>query len=312
MNTQLVRPIFVALRPLLLSESNRMKKSSKLISADPAMLLYSTTTNKPSSNCPRQYSNNYNNQRYKPKFNKYRFAPSDFYPRSNDYAKQNSEKNAGILSLTKEINSKYSPRSLPCLFLGLSPILKGYKCYNSESKRVLTSRHVTFCEQIFPYQSFHPYFKSPNSLIFPTNYQFPTNTVLFNISPPPPPPSLSTSAIPHSNTTFSFLLNHPNHTHLPNVNSLPSPVNSTGPDIVSPPISTTANTIASPPHHAAHNSSSSATPTHHSNSPSQPSTSNVPPTHPMITRSRNGISKPKHLTSFSVSHIDQSSLHIHT
>ncbi|GAA0168608.1 hypothetical protein LIER_23284 [Lithospermum erythrorhizon] len=41
--------------------------------------------------------------------------------------------------LTKQTNFKYSPRTLPCIFLGVSPIHKGYRCYNPEVKRVLMS-----------------------------------------------------------------------------------------------------------------------------------------------------------------------------
>ncbi|GAA0159187.1 hypothetical protein LIER_16024 [Lithospermum erythrorhizon] len=79
--------------------------------------------------------------------------------------------------LTKQINSKYSPRTLPCIFLGVSPIHKGYRCYNPEAKKVLVSRHVSFSETIFPYSSFHPYFKDSNSLIFPSNYTFSQSTM---------------------------------------------------------------------------------------------------------------------------------------
>ncbi|GAA0173003.1 hypothetical protein LIER_41441 [Lithospermum erythrorhizon] len=60
--------------------------------------------------------------------------------------------------LTKQIQSKYSPRSLPCIFLGISATHKGYRCYNPEAKRVFVSRHVRFSEDVFPYLSFHSIF----------------------------------------------------------------------------------------------------------------------------------------------------------
>jgi hypothetical protein len=47
---------------------------------------------------------------------------------------------------------KLAPRSLPCIFLGYPADTKGYRCYDPESRRVLTSRHVSFDESCFPFR----------------------------------------------------------------------------------------------------------------------------------------------------------------
>lgn len=48
---------------------------------------------------------------------------------------------------------KLAPRSVPCIFLGYPHDTKGYRCYNPATKRVITSRHVYFHEQEFPFRT---------------------------------------------------------------------------------------------------------------------------------------------------------------
>jgi histone deacetylase 1/2 len=47
---------------------------------------------------------------------------------------------------------KLAPRATPCTFLGYSPDHKGYRCYNQDTQRVITSRHVHFDEHQFPFR----------------------------------------------------------------------------------------------------------------------------------------------------------------
>jgi hypothetical protein len=51
---------------------------------------------------------------------------------------------------------KLAPRSAPCIFLGYPANTKGYRCYNPETRRVLTSRHVYFEETVFPFRNMEP------------------------------------------------------------------------------------------------------------------------------------------------------------
>ncbi|KAF8723025.1 hypothetical protein HU200_022172 [Digitaria exilis] len=47
---------------------------------------------------------------------------------------------------------KLSPRSMACVFLGYPPDHRGYRCYDVESRRVFTSRHVVFNKHQFPFR----------------------------------------------------------------------------------------------------------------------------------------------------------------
>lgn len=57
-----------------------------------------------------------------------------------------------------------SPHSHECVFIGYSPLHKGYKYFNLHSKKIHIYRHVVFHENIYTYQS-HLLF--PQILIFP-------------------------------------------------------------------------------------------------------------------------------------------------
>jgi hypothetical protein len=48
-------------------------------------------------------------------------------------------------------SNKFQPRSVPCLFLGYSPLHKGYKCLHLPTNRLYISRDVIFNESTFPY-----------------------------------------------------------------------------------------------------------------------------------------------------------------
>ena len=48
---------------------------------------------------------------------------------------------------------KLSPRSIACVFLGYPTDHRGYRCYDINTRRVYTSRHVVFVEDVFPLSS---------------------------------------------------------------------------------------------------------------------------------------------------------------
>lgn len=49
-------------------------------------------------------------------------------------------------------SSKLEPRSVRCIFLGYSASAKGYRCFDPNSGKVYTSRHVQFHEDDFPFE----------------------------------------------------------------------------------------------------------------------------------------------------------------
>jgi histone deacetylase 1/2 len=51
---------------------------------------------------------------------------------------------------------KLAFRSTQCVFLGYSPLHKGYKCLEVKSGRVYISRDVVFDENLFPFSTLHP------------------------------------------------------------------------------------------------------------------------------------------------------------
>lgn len=51
--------------------------------------------------------------------------------------------------------NKFSPRSLPCVFLVYSPHHKGFQCFDPTSSRIYISHHAIFDEHYFPYAASH-------------------------------------------------------------------------------------------------------------------------------------------------------------
>ena len=48
---------------------------------------------------------------------------------------------------------KLAPRSTACVLLGYPTDHRGYRCFDLDTRRVITSRHVTFDENSFPFRS---------------------------------------------------------------------------------------------------------------------------------------------------------------
>nr|GEW47173.1 retrovirus-related Pol polyprotein from transposon TNT 1-94 [Tanacetum cinerariifolium] len=58
-----------------------------------------------------------------------------------------------MASNPSRVSDKFSPRSVPCVFLGYPQHKKGYKLVNLLDQTTFVSRDVTFYEDIFPYSS---------------------------------------------------------------------------------------------------------------------------------------------------------------
>lgn len=144
---------------------------------------------------------------------------------------------------------KLSPKSAKCTFIGYSPMHKGYKCYDNNTKKTFISRHVVFEESSFPFCTCN---STPSEL---------DNTTI----------TLPISLLPDSLPT-------------PDTTTDTSSFNDSGSlDCTSPPQS---------PH----------SPPVDSSSPPDPSTELIVHPHPLNTRSKMGIFKPKLLPDFVTHH----------
>lgn len=189
---------------------------------------------------------------------------------------------------------KFAYHTERCVYLGPSPSHKGHKCMNS-SGRTYISRHVKFDETFFPFsQDFLTSGTSPSTPSLPTpliqwlnhpEISQPTSHPISNSLPMSLPSSPDIAAI--SNTPPSpHNISHSGPDHQPN-SFTSSPLSSSPPNIAqsapftpsSPPISP----IPIDPHPTSPPLPPSTIPLH----------PNPQPTHPMITRGKAGIFRPK-------------------
>lgn len=82
------------------------------------------------------------------------------YGKPHDYSSLRTFGCACFPILREYVSNKFDPRSLKCVFLGYNEKYKGYRCLFPPTGRVYISRHVIFDESFFPfaniYQSLHP------------------------------------------------------------------------------------------------------------------------------------------------------------
>lgn len=152
-------------------------------------------------------------------------------------------------------NQKFQFRSAECIFLGYSANHKGYKCLDATG-RLFVSKDVIFNENAFPYPNLFPT-KLTKQPATACTLQ-PLGVVPFNIAQP--------TTFPNPTATSPS----PNPPNSPYTTSLPSTASSTiNPDSPAPSIPSAPQSPAAP----------------------------LPPlptnTHPMITRSKNGIVQPR-------------------
>jgi histone deacetylase 1/2 len=218
--------------------------------------------------------------------------------------------------------NKLVPKSQPCIFLGYCPTQSAYLCFNPVTHKLYTSRHVQFVETIFPYLNLISSSTNSNSNT-PTSFDHPTNVNPFQQTNPQNPPNILGQPPPISTPSSSSNLNSTNQLTIPlfttplspptSNSNTPTPI-SLSPNNTSQPTNNTNNTShvpISPPHHPHTNSNLNNIPiqplTDATNPPinapsfieksavatSLPNT--LPHSHSMVTRSKNGIVKPKKL-----------------
>ena len=164
---------------------------------------------------------------------------------------------------------KLSPKSRRCVFIGYSTIHRGYRCLDSTSGRVFISRHVVFNEAEFPYElkSIMPSVASqPAATPSPAATKTPL-AIVFE-------PLLSHSSSMNDSPTTSTCQMAPS--------SSATPTTSTAD--FSPVLSSTA---CAPPDQPALPSTACV--------PTPPPAAIISNNHPMITRAKDGIRKPRAL-----------------
>lgn len=170
---------------------------------------------------------------------------------------------------------KLSPKSLPCIFIGYSPLHQGFRCLDRRTQRVYISCHVIFDESNFPFAG-SP-LPSPTSL---------SDLLSF-------PDTISNPSTLSSDSSFSLSSSNPS----PSSSRLPCalepapviiPFMSSDPPVEPPTSNTFAHDLSPSPAIASQNSSGLFPST-----PVSPRRISVDNSHPMVTRSKAGIFKPR-------------------
>ncbi|CAH9051136.1 unnamed protein product [Cuscuta europaea] len=171
--------------------------------------------------------------------------------------------------------NKLSPRSVQCVFLGYASGYKGYRCLDPFTGRVYVNRHVRFHEDTYPFKTLS---SAPSRSISTTSS--PMHLTDITLDPPLQPvptltaaPAPTPSSLPRSPSILITLC-------------VPSPHSSYPTSTTSPP----------PSHLSSHTSSSTPQTTSTdtvSPETTSPTSTTVVNHHPMQTRAKSGIFKPK-------------------
>ncbi|KAH0780739.1 hypothetical protein KY290_000337 [Solanum tuberosum] len=210
--------------------------------------------------------------------------------------------------------NKLEPRSKPCVFVGYSNNQSAYKCFDPSTSKIFISRHVNFVEHEFPFST------------LATTASRPTTETLSTWAPHfvVPIVSCSTKSAPlmvtHSvNRSSPCCLTSPSNDYSSNElmgissghGSSPSCINSS-PMSVPPVVSTSAPATVQITSQWQTESSNAPSSSQSNITTSQiPQSKHVPPSHSMITRSKNNIHKPANKLCLSTQITNKSPL-VHT
>ncbi|RVW98311.1 Retrovirus-related Pol polyprotein from transposon RE1 [Vitis vinifera] len=163
---------------------------------------------------------------------------------------------------------KFSPRSLPCIFLGYSSSHKGFRCFDTTTSRTYITWHARLDEHFFPF----------------SNTSSATSIADIGLSNFFEPCALEPSPSPSSPTTTRVPPSPPCHSCADDFAVEPLQVSSSATE------STFSSAAVSPVPASTTTLVSFAAPM----DPIHTTTSAAPASHPMITRAKSGIFKPRH------------------
>ncbi|GJZ09562.1 retrovirus-related pol polyprotein from transposon TNT 1-94 [Tanacetum coccineum] len=195
---------------------------------------------------------------------------------------------------------KLAPRSIPCIFIGYSAQHKGYRCLDPISSRIFVTRHARFNETIFPFSgsSCNTPISSLELTTFLQDIPSHTSSVLRNCQPMATKPTKSPSVCTLCKPPVQDSIQADDPLLVRDIVAVDE--SSSTQSIPSSHDQSSTDPITSNP-----NLAQAHLPTQTCNrvteSTSTPSTSNLPPSntttssHPMTTRSKAGIFKPRHI-----------------
>ncbi|KAM0027867.1 putative RNA-directed DNA polymerase [Helianthus debilis subsp. tardiflorus] len=226
-----------------------------------------------------------------PQYSNFRTYGCQVFPYLRDYTKH-----------------KLEPRSLACVFIGYSTQHKGYRCLDPSTSRIFISRHARFNESVFPFQgtsSSTALSSLPLTSFLEESSYFVDSSPTKHVSAVPSSdvvptcclhePLMAHHPIPQDSVQHTSDANPSSTTQTPSAHTSTDSAHSSSDTAQSP--SDSASSPSSSDHVTSAQSSANSAPivAPSSSVPLAPTVADAPQSsHPMQTRSKAGIFKPKH------------------